>query len=245
LAAKGLTVVSGLARGIDSEAHLGALDGNGRTVAVMGCGIDIIYPGENRKLAESIIESGGALITELPLGTPPAAENFPGRNRILSGACLGVVIVEAAEKSGSLITARMALEQDREVFAVPGSPLTGKARGSNRLLREGAKLVECIEDVLEELAPQMTEAGKETVRTSTPRVSAKATSSTPGKSWDAEEADAKNLLNYLKDGTKLHVDSLIEGSGLNAATVLKLLLDLELKGIVAQHPGKLFSLAHL
>ncbi len=245
LAAKGLTVVSGLARGIDSEAHLGALDGNGRTVAVMGCGIDIIYPGENRKLAESIVETGGALITELPLGTPPAAENFPGRNRILSGACLGVVIVEAAEKSGSLITARMALEQDREVFAVPGSPLTGKARGSNRLLREGAKLVECIEDVLEELAPQMAEAGMEPATISTPRVSAKARASSPVKSWDAEEADAKNLLNYLKDGTKLHVDSLIEGSGLSAATVLKLLLDLELKGIVAQHPGKLFSLAHL
>jgi len=245
LAAKGLTVVSGLARGIDSEAHLGALDGNGRTIAVMGCGIDVIYPGENRKLAESIVESGGALITELPLGTPPAAENFPGRNRILSGTCLGVVIVEAAEKSGSLITARLALEQDREVFAVPGSPLTGKARGSNRLLCEGAKLVECVEDVLEDLAPQMAEAGKDTAKTFAPQVSAKAAVSAPAKSWDLEEEDAKILLNYLKEGTKLHVDSLIEGSGLNASTVLKLLLELELKGIVTQHPGKLFSLAHL
>jgi DNA processing protein len=245
LAAKGLTVVSGLARGIDSEAHHGALEGNGRTVAVMGCGIDVIYPGEHRKLAESIVENGGALVTELPIGTPPAAENFPGRNRILSGSCLGVVVVEAAEKSGSLITARMALEQDREVFAVPGSPLTGKARGSNRLLREGAKLVECIEDVLEELAPRMAEAGIETARISTPRASAKLIASDPGKSWDTEEEGARNLLNFLKDGAKLHVDSLIEGSGLSAAIVLKLLLDLELKGIVAQHPGKLFSLAHL
>src|SRR6202008_1475614 len=116
---------------------------------------DIIYPAENRKLAEAIVEGGGALISELPVGTPPVAENFPGRNRLISGLCLGVVIVEAAEKSGSLITARMALEQDRQVFAVPGSPLSGKTRGSNRLLKEGAKLVECVEDVIEELAPQM------------------------------------------------------------------------------------------
>jgi len=242
LAAKGLTVVSGLARGIDSEAHLGALDGNGRTVAVMGCGIDVIYPGENRKLAESIIESGGALITELPLGTPPAAENFPGRNRILSGLCLGVVIVEAAEKSGSLITARMALEQDRQVFAVPGTPLTGKARGSNRLLKEGARLVECVEDVLEELAPQLVGSDNQAVKAFT-RPQSPAPGS--GKFWEAEEADAKVLLDYLTDGAKLHVDSLIESSGLSVQTVLKLLLDLELKGIVAQHPGKLFSLAHL
>ena len=155
LAAKGFTVVSGLARGVDGAAHQGALDGGGRTVAVMGCGIDVIYPPEHRKLAEAIIEGGGAIVSELPLGTQPMAENFPTRNRILSGLCLGVVIVEAAEKSGSLITARMALEQNRQVFAVPGSPLTGKTRGSNRLLKDGAKLVECVEDVIEEIAPQL------------------------------------------------------------------------------------------
>ncbi len=155
LAAKGFTVVSGLARGIDGEAHQGALDAHGNTLAVMGCGVDVIYPAEHRKLAEAIIAGGGALVSELPIGTQPLAENFPTRNRILSGLCLGVVIVEAAEKSGSLITARMALEQDRQVFAVPGSPLSGKTRGSNRLLKEGAKLVECVEDVIEELAPQM------------------------------------------------------------------------------------------
>ncbi len=155
LAAKGFMVVSGLARGIDGEAHKGALDAGGCTVAVMGCGIDVIYPAEHRKLAESIVEGGGALLSELPVGTQPIAENFPTRNRILSGICLGVVVVEAAEKSGSLISARMALEQDRQVFAVPGSPLTGKTRGSNRLLREGARLVECVEDVIEELAPQL------------------------------------------------------------------------------------------
>src|SRR5271163_2429081 len=155
LAAKGFTVVSGMARGIDGEAHQGALDAHGKTLAVLGCGVDVIYPPEHRKLAEGIIAGGGALISELPIGMQPLAENFPTRNRILSGLCLGVVIVEAAEKSGSLIMARMALEQDRQVFAVPGSPLSGKTRGSNRLLKEGAKLVECVEDVIEELAPQM------------------------------------------------------------------------------------------
>ncbi|MGB3549575.1 MAG: DNA-processing protein DprA, partial [Candidatus Binatus sp.] len=155
LAAKGFTVVSGLARGIDGEAHQGALDAHGKTLAVLGCGVDIIYPAEHRKLADAILAGGGAVISELPIGTQPLAENFPTRNRILSGLCLGVVIVEAAEKSGSLITARMALEQDRQVFAVPGSPLSGKTRGSNRLLKDGAKLVECVEDVIEELAPQM------------------------------------------------------------------------------------------
>src|SRR6202043_3338652 len=114
-----------------------------------------IYPPENRKLAEAIVPGGGGVLSELPVGTPPIAENFPTRNRLTSGLCLGVVIVEAAEKSGSLITARMALEQDRQVFAVPGSPLSGKTRGSNRLLKDGAKLIECVEDVIEELAPQM------------------------------------------------------------------------------------------
>src|SRR5271167_2348333 len=164
LAAKGFTVVSGLARGIDSEAHQGALDGGGRTAAVMGCGIDIVYPPENRKLAEAIIAGGGGLISELPVGTPPIAENFPARNRLISGLCLGAVIVEAAEKSGSLITARMALEQDRQVFAVPGSPLSGKTRGSNRLLKEGARLVDCVEDVLEELAPQLGESAASRIK---------------------------------------------------------------------------------
>ena len=121
----------------------------------VGCGVDIYYPPENRKLADAMLESGSALISELPVGTPPLPENFPPRNRLISGLCLGVIVVEAAEKSGSLITARIALKQDRQVFAVPGSPLTGKTRGSNRLIREGARLVECVEDVIEELAPQL------------------------------------------------------------------------------------------
>ena len=259
LAAKGFVVVSGLARGIDGEAHQGALDAHGRTIAVLGCGVDVIYPGEHRKLSEAIVAGGGALISELPIGTQPLAENFPVRNRILSGLCLGVVIVEAAEKSGSLITARMALEQDRQVFAVPGSPLSGKTRGSNRLLKEGAKLVECVEDVIEELAPQMTGSR---VAARVPQLPTAPIASTPTSNvgvspavvWVSEVAegvktpevvmdDAMTILTNLKESERLHIDSIIESSGLSAQTVVRLLLELELEGRVTQHPGKLFSLA--
>jgi DNA processing protein len=239
LAAKGFTVVSGLARGIDSEAHQGALDARGRTVAVMGCGIDVIYPPENRKLAEAIVAGGGGVLSELPVGTPPIAENFPTRNRLISGLCLGVVIVEAAEKSGSLITARMALEQDRQVFAVPGSPLTGRTRGSNRLLKEGARLVDCVEDVLEELAPQL---GVVAASQAKPDSEPSSYEAIAAALKQPEPDESKDILNQLKGSEKLHVDSIIEGTGLNAQTVLKLLLELELGGLVTQHPGKLFTL---
>lgn len=248
LAAKGFTVVSGLARGIDTEAHQGALDAGGHTVAVLGCGIDVIYPAENRKLAQSIVEGGGALISELPVGTPPIAENFPGRNRILSGLSLGVVVVEAAERSGSLITARTALDQNRQVFAVPGSPISGRSRGSNRLLKEGARLVECVEDVIEELAPQLAGLRPRPQGDDRPQGSAvipkdairSIPASTPASGGE-ESSDAKRLLECLRDATSLHVDSIIELSGLKAQTVLTLLMDLELRGIIVQHPGKLFS----
>jgi len=267
LAAKGFIVVSGLARGIDGEAHQGALDARGRTIAVLGCGIDVVYPAEHRKLADAIVAGGGALISELPIGTQPLAENFPVRNRILSGLCLGVVIVEAAEKSGSLITARMALEQDRQVFAVPGSPLSGKTRGSNRLLKEGARLVECVEDVIEELAPQMTgprtaartpqAPAQPIIERPTEPIASTPTSNvrvTPAVVWvsdvaegvktpDVEADDVMIVLTHLKESERLHVDSIIESSGLNAQTVVRLLLELELEGRVTQHPGKLFSLA--
>jgi DNA processing protein len=238
LAVKGFTVVSGLARGVDSEAHQGALDASGRTVAVMGCGIDVIYPPENRKLAEAIVAGGGGVISELPVGTPPVAENFPTRNRLISGLCLGVVIVEAAEKSGSLITARMALEQNRQVFAVPGSPLTGRTRGSNRLLKEGARLVDCVEDVIEELAPQL---GTVSASVKPDSVAAVEEETVPA-AGTLEPSDINGILSQLKGSERLHVDSIIEGTGLKAQTVLKLLLELELGGLVSQHPGKLFSL---
>jgi DNA processing protein len=249
LASKGFTVVSGLARGIDCAAHQGALDGQGRTVAVMGCGIDIIYPAENTSVAETMIENGGGLISELALGAPPIPENFPARNRLISGLCLGVVVVEAAEKSGSLITARMALEQDRQVFAVPGSPLTGKTRGSNRLLKEGARLVECVEDVIEELVPQLALPASSLTQSSGTAMHPPQSALPPlmgqihqGGSVESEPTDVKIILQCLKGADKLHVDSIIGSSGLTVATVLKLLLELELRGIVTQHPGKLFSL---
>ncbi|HZP44722.1 MAG TPA: DNA-processing protein DprA [Candidatus Binataceae bacterium] len=241
LAANGFVVVSGLARGIDAEAHQAALDARGKTVAVMGCGVDVIYPPEHRRLAELIIESGGALVSELPMGTPPIAENFPGRNRMISGMALGVVIVEAAEKSGSLITARMALEQDRQVFAVPGSPLTGKTRGSNRLLKEGARLVECVEDVIEELLPQLGETGN-TAPTQHPD-SSNGSSRTTSTVDENASTETQSLLSVLKGTEKVHVDALIESSGMSPQTVLRLLLELELGGTVVQHPGKMFSLA--
>src|SRR6202790_351072 len=228
LAAKGFTVVSGLARGIDGEAHQGALDAHGKTLAVLGCGVDVIYPSEHRQLADAIIAGGGALISELPIGMQPLAENFPTRNRILSGLCLGVVIVEAAEKSGSLITARMALEQDRQVFAVPGSPLTGRTRGSNRLLKEGARLVDCVEDVLEELAPQL---GEVSTRPREAQPEADASARDAADSVDPVPDEVTFILNQLKGSDKLHVDSIIEGSGLSVQTVLKLLLELELSGL--------------
>jgi len=240
LAAKGLTVVSGLARGIDGEAHQGALEVSGSTVAVMACGIDVIYPPEHRKLAEAIVKSDGALIAELPLGTPPIAENFPVRNRILSGLSLGVVVVEASERSGSLITARLALEQNRQVFAVPGSPLTGKTRGSNRLLKEGARLVECVEDVLEDLAPQLTHV--RATGFATDRASASNTKDVRFQDAGPQTDEVKAVLASLKEDDKLHIDSIIEQCGLQPSTVLRILLELELRGIVAQHPGKLFSL---
>lgn len=242
LASKGFTVVSGLARGIDAEAHQGTLEAGGKTVAVMGCGIDVVYPPENRKLAEAIVAGGGGLISELPIGTPPIAENFPVRNRLISGLSLGVVIVEAAEKSGSLITARMALEQDRQVFAVPGSPLTGKSRGSNRLIKEGARLVDCAEDVLEDLAPQLLSVGTEHA-VSESRPEHRESFGDSRIEAEPESSEIKTLLSCLKDADKLHVDSLIESSRLNTQTVLNLLLELELKGTVTQHPGKLFALA--
>ena len=285
LAAHGFVVVSGLARGIDGAAHRGALEAGGRTIAVLGCGIDVAYPPEHRGLADSIVERRGAILSELPLGSAPLPENFPSRNRILSGLSLGVVIVEATEKSGSLITARMALEQDRQVFAVPGSPLSGKTRGSNRLLREGAVLVECVEDVIEDLAPQM--AGKASapaqpaaaasqaalavaapvqVKTESPAMQPSASgaaievsepsikwskssepsiisSRSPSESLVGEKSkEIQSVLNCLIDAQKLHVDAVIESCQLPPQTVLNLLLELELRGLVVQHPGKLFTL---
>src|SRR6476620_2267737 len=156
LAQRGVTVVSGFARGIDAAAHRGALEANGRTVAVLGTGIDEVYPREHKKLAAEILDRGGALVSQFPLGTPPVSENFPYRNRIISGLSLGVVVVEAAEHSGSLITARLAIEQNREVLAVPGNITSRNSFGTNYLIKgAGAKLVQQWQDVAAELPPQI------------------------------------------------------------------------------------------
>ena len=229
LAQRGVTVVSGLARGIDTCAHRGALAGRGRTIAVMGCGIDVIYPPENRKLYGQIAD-GGAVVTEYPYGTEPDRPHFPARNRIISGLSLGVLIVEAGEKSGSLITARCALDQGREVFAVPGAIDLPGSRGTNGLLRQGAKLVESVEDILEEILPQIG-------RPPAPRRGG-TRKDEPGREPLTEEES--RLLGFITE-TPQDADTLIKRTGLAAAEALSLLLALELKGYILQLPGKRFS----
>ena len=214
----GVTVVSGLARGTDAEAHWTALRAGGRTIAVMGSGIDVIYPSEHHTLFRSI-ERQGAVVTELPMGTKPDAENFPNRNRIISGLSLGAVIVEATEKSGSLITAALAAEQGREVFAVPGA-VGARTRGTHRLIREGAKLTERAEDVLEEIAPQLLN---------------RVASTAPMELAPDELA----IVEAMRHET-VHIYAIIARSGLRPGPVLQTLLNLELRGAVQQLPGKYF-----
>jgi DNA processing protein len=233
LAIKGITIVSGLARGIDAAAHRGALAAQGRTIAVMGSGLDIIYPPENKKLFAEI-EQSGAVISEYSLGTPPLASNFPARNRIISGMSYDVVVVEAGEKSGSLITARLALEQGREVFAVPGSIDSAGARGTNKLIKQGAKLIENIDDILEDILPQIEKTARLTASSA--------------ESFVATELPITAQLNAIEQtitdliaNNNLHIDEIIAVTTLSAADALSSLMSLELKGIIQQHPGKFFS----
>ncbi|MEK7223746.1 MAG: DNA-processing protein DprA [Pseudomonadota bacterium] len=221
LAGAGLAITSGMALGVDSAAHRGALEAGGKTIAVAGTGLDRVYPARHRDLAHEIVKHG-ALVSEFPLGTPPLPENFPVRNRIISGLSLGTLVVEAALQSGSLITARMANEQGREVFAIPGSIHAPQARGCHALIRQGAKLVETAQDILEELGP-LAGVALQAAHETTP-------------SAPQLEATMVTLLEHIGHDP-VSVDVLIERSGLTAEAVSSMLLQMELNGLVSNCPG--------
>ncbi len=231
LAKSGLVVVSGLARGIDSAAHRGSLSAPGRAAAVLGTGIDLCYPRENEELAAQIVERGGVLVTEYPPGVGPRPRNFPVRNRIISGLALGVLIVEATGRSGSLITARLALETGKEVFAVPHNITNGTGIGPNTLIQKGAKLVQRVGDILEEL-PAKVVSGLEPFETA------------PSRRTDDEGKETgapKLLLNALKADEGLSVDRLCAATGLSAQEVLAGLLGLQMSGRCVELPGMRYA----
>lgn len=239
LAQRGVAIISGLARGIDAAAHRGALEAGGRTVGVMGTGLDQIYPRDHRKLAQEILKHKGALVTQFPLGTPPVSENFPYRNRVISGLSLGVVVIEAAENSGSLITARLAMEQNREVFAVPGNITSRNSFGTNYLIKgAGAKLVQQWQDVVSELpadiAAQML-----------PPPSGK--KKRQGELLDRLQTAPADLneherlvLKLLDPDTPKQIDSLAETTGLSITQLTAALLTLEMRELIRALPGKCF-----
>jgi DNA processing protein len=234
----GVVVLSGLARGIDAAAHLGALSTG--SAAVVAGGVDVVYPEENRGLHEALAREG-AIVAELPLGTEPQARHFPRRNRIISGMALGVVVVEAAARSGSLITARFALEQGRDVFAVPGSPLDPRCRGCNDLLRRGAILTENADDVLSQLAAQLREAPPPSSPRSVPMPIATDWPRSEPAHPISDDNGIEMILERLSP-TPVAVDELVRQCHLSAAAVATLLLELELAGRVERHPGNLVSL---
>jgi DNA processing protein len=237
---RGLTILSGMARGVDSAAHKGALDAGGKTAAVWGTGIDVVYPKENKKLAERIVESGGAIVSEFPLGTFPAPQNFPLRNRILSGMSVGVLVVEGGEYSGTRITARCAMEQNRDVYAVPGNVTNKNAWGPNTLIKQGAKLTATWEDIWEELPSQIRLQLEEAME-----ASGQIESKTGGSaSLFAEEKPMPEaervVLERLRRDESVQLDMLIEGleGTLGSAEIFTALFELELLGRVKQMPGK-------
>ncbi len=227
LTRRGFTITSGMALGIDAAAHQGALNASGATVAVAATGLDIVYPRTNQRLAQSIVEAG-VIVSEFAIGTPPKRENFPRRNRIISGLALGTLVVEAASRSGSLITARLAGEQGREVFAIPGSIHSPNARGCHQLIKQGAKLVETIDDIMSEF--EWLSLRKET---SVVVESCAVTRQTI-------ESSHKKLLE-LVDFAPTSIDNIIERSGLTAEAVSSILLQLELQGLVQTAPGGYYT----
>ncbi len=238
LASRGITVVSGLARGIDTAAHRGAMRGQGRTVAVMGTGIDSVYPKENNGVVREILASGGCLVTQFPLGTPPLKDNFPYRNRIISGLSLGVLIVEASERSGSLITARLAMEQNREVMAVPGNITSGNSFGTNYLIKSGAKLVQQWQDVVAELPSEIAASIlPPKIDKSAPDVSKRQPELAPA---DMSENERK-VWSLLTPDESTHIDSLLETSGLSFGDLNNALVGLDIRDLIRVLPGKHYA----
>ncbi|MDT7809191.1 MAG: processing protein [Acidobacteriota bacterium] len=237
LASRGVTIISGLARGIDAAAHRGALEACGRTVAVLGTGIDEVYPRDHLRLAAEILERGGALVTQFPLSTPPVAENFPYRNRIISGLSLGVVVVEAAENSGSLITARLALEQGREVYAVPGNITSRNSFGTNFLIKgAGAKLIQVWQDVVAEFPPSIAAAILPPEVKKKKGDDASMQSREPVDLSESERA----VFKLVPVDEHAHIDALAEATGLPVAELSAVLLGLEMRELIRQLPGRCF-----
>ena len=237
LAAQGLVIISGMARGVDTASHRGAISAKGKTVAVFGTGVDVIYPKENSRLSEQILALGGALISEFPLGTFAAPQNFPIRNRIISGMSVGVLVLEAAEYSGTRITARCALEQNRDVFAVPGNVTNKNSWGPNTLIKQGAKLVATWEDVWEDLPPEVRLALTPTASPESPGSSS--ASLFPDEGLPPHE---KRILSLLKADEATHIDEIVEKleNDLSSSEIFAALFELELAGKIRQMPGKNF-----
>ena len=258
LGREGLVIASGLARGIDTAAHGGALErmlegksGESGTVAVMAGGVDVVYPSENQALYEAIVDQG-AVISEMPPHTRPQARHFPRRNRLISGLSLGVVVIEAAERSGSLITARFALEQGREVFAVPGSPMDPRCRGSNRLIRQGAVLIQTADEVVEVITPMLQQPGLWAGLSEGPQDLPQscysgdgfASVEAPAEALDDNESQSdRRHLTDLLGATPVGIDDLIRLSELTPALVITILLELELAGRIDRHAGNRVSIS--
>jgi DNA processing protein len=240
LAANGVCVVSGLARGIDSAAHRGAIRGKGRTVAVLGTGIDQVYPKENARLVDEILQNGGAVVSQFPLGTPPLKDNFPYRNRIISGLSYGILIVEASERSGSLITARLAMEQNREVLAVPGNITSKNSFGTNYLIKSGAKLVQQWQDVVSELP---TEISAQILPPKLDEI--KTEEETKPKQQELAPANLseneRKIWSLLSPDAPVHIDDLLETSSLSFGDLNAALVGLEMNELIRVLPGKTYA----
>lgn len=238
LASRGICVLSGLARGIDTAAHRGAIRGGGKTIAVLGTGIDAVYPKENTRLVSEILEAGGAVVSQFPLGTPPLKDNFPYRNRIISGLSLGVVIVEATEKSGSLITARLAMEQNREVMAVPGNITSRNSFGTNYLIKSGAKLVQQWQDVVAELPA---EVAADILPPKIEKANGKHGSAGQELAPADLSSNERTIWTLLSPDEPAHIDGLLEESGLSFGDLNGALVGLDLRDLIRVLPGKHYA----